>query len=228
MLSAIFCLASDIIGQNVNLDSLTYTQAIAFYNGVVGDGSSLYTGRHYSGYDFGIEGHQYFDTNQAISGSLLYDENLYDNVAMYYELVKDELLITSPDNDFQIIVKKQDIEWFDLKGHRFVFLETSGLSGIYELLSMGVLDVLIKRTKILKKEVGDRSVKREFVQHNAFYIRNGDEVYVVTSKKDLLNYDKERKKEIRKMLNKNKFNFKKDPEHTIIRTVEYLGASTNK
>lgn len=225
--SLILCTAFNINGQNSTSDSATYAKAIAFYEQMVGDVSSLYTGRQYSGYDFRIEGHQYLDVKVPMMGSLLYDNILYNNVEMQYELVKDDLLITYPENDFRIIIKKQDIQWFKMQDRLFVNLETANLEGIYELVEIGALEVLIKRSKIVKEEIRDQTLKREFVQKNRYYIKKGEDLYSVTSKKRLLSYFKEEKKGIRQMLKRHKLKYKRDPEQTIIKTVEFMEPSSN-
>jgi hypothetical protein len=220
----IFCTALNINAQNLTSDSSAYAKAIGFYEMTVGDVSSLYTGRQYLGYDFRIEGHQFLDVKESMKGSLLYDNILYNNVKIQYELVKDDLIINYADNDFRIIIKKQDLQWFKVQDRLFVNLETPQLSGIYELVEIGALEVLIKRTKIVAEEIRDRTLRRKFVQKNRHYIKKGEDLYPVTSKKRLLNYFKDEKKGIRKMLKKNKLTYKKGPEQSIIKTVEYIEA----
>ncbi len=222
--SLIFCVALNINAQNFTSDSSTYAKAIGFYKTMIGDVSSLYTGRQYSGYDFRIVGHQYLDVKESMMGSLLYDNILYNNIEMQYELVKDDLLITYPENGFRIIVKKKEIQWFKVQDRLFVNLETNNLDGIYELVEIGAFEVLLKRTKIVKEEIQDLTLTRKFVQKNRYYIKKSEDVYPVTSKKRLLNYFKDEKKGIRKMLKKHGLKYKKDPEQSIIKTVEYMEA----
>lgn len=204
-----------------------FENAIAFYKKEVGDASPLYSGRQYVGYDYRIKGHQYFATDELVAGSLLYNGIFYDDVLMRYELVMDDLLVTFPDNDFKILIKKNDIEWFNLNGHLFKRFETERLRGFYDIIYNSQLQVLVKRIKILEEEIRGQTLNREFVQKNQYYIKNGEDVAAVSGKKDLLNYFKSDKKEIRKLLKKAKIKYRKDPEKAILRTMEYMGETSS-
>lgn len=218
-------------GQIHTIDSTVtspeFENAVAFYKKEVGNASPLYSGRQYLGYDYRINGHQYFAIDEPIQGSLLYNGVFYDDVLMRYELVQDDLMVTYPGNEFKIIIKKADIDWFHIDGHLFKKFETGQLSGFYDIIYNSKQQVLVKRTKILEEEIRDQTLNRQFVQKNQYYIKNGEEVYPVSSKRSLLNYFENDKREIRKMLKKGKVKYRKDPENTILRTMEYMKESSS-
>lgn len=208
-------------GDTLSLDK-GYQNAVAFYNKSLGKVSSLYSGRQYAGYDHRIGGHQYYHTNKLQKGSIKYSGILYENVLMRYELIDDIVLVTHADNDFQIVLKKSEIEWFRVNNHLFIHVNTDSYKGFYDFIDIGINDVLVKRAKQITEEIVDKKILQDFTKHNKYYIKSEEQIFPIASKKSLLNYAKKYKKEIKKMLKKENIIYRKDPESAIIAAMEYL------
>lgn len=81
--------------------------------------------------------HQFFLSDQALAGKVTYNNILYKNVNLQYDLVRDEVL-TKNFNDKKIILVKEKVGEFSIDGHLFKRLTDSNpslkIDGYYEIL----------------------------------------------------------------------------------------------
>lgn len=61
----------------------------------------------------------------------------------------------------------------------------------------------------------------EFREQSFYFIKNNGRYYPVDTKSDLLTALHDKKEEVRKFLQKNKLNFKRDFEKLLIKTADY-------
>src|SRR5579871_339534 len=202
--------------------------AIAFYNNYIGENSHLYNGTEYVAYDFRIKGNQYFLTNILQNGVINYDEVLYSKVNLAYDIVRVEVTTNRYSENFRIKLISEKISYFILQNHFFIRLmqDSSNKSiintGFYDQLYKGNMTLLAKRQKKVKEKVtAEDGDQLWFEENDQFILIKNNRYYSVQSKSLLFDVFKERKKELKKYLKKNKLKFKKDPENTIIKAVEF-------
>ncbi|AHM61510.1 hypothetical protein D770_16280 [Flammeovirgaceae bacterium 311] len=229
-------------------DSLTALHnTISFYREKARDNSFLYHGREYIGFDNRIEGHAFFLNNEWRNGNLYYKGQLYQQVPMLYDIAAEELVVQHYAGVFKIRLFKELISYFELSGHHFINIAAvdpaagvpaagndaaSGavvndakgspmIPGFYDLLYQGDTQLLVKRRKNIKETFMDRMIHREFDQKNLYFIKKEGAYYPVKSRGSALRVLGDQKKEVRQFLSRNKIKFRNDPEHALMKMVEY-------
>ena len=153
---------------------------------------------------------------------------MFRNVLMAYDIVRDEVTTNRYNENFRMKLVSEKIAYFSLFGHFFVRLVQDSLSksliptGFYDRLYNGKIKLFAKRQKIIKETVtADEGDKLWFEENDLYFFYKNDKYYSIKSKNDLLGFFKDRKKDVKRYLRKNKIKFKKDPETTILKSVEY-------
>lgn len=199
--------------QKFSQDS-TFTQPAAkvmkLYSEKLAEKSPLYQGREYIEFDNRISGHAFSSSKQFSPASILYDEIVYENVPLLFDIVKDEVVVLHPNGFVKVKLLNERISYFSFAGHTFIRLDERAPSGrfapetgFYEILHKGQFLVLAKRTKKLISTNSSDKMALEFINDDHFYIKKEGVYHTVRSKRSLLKLLKGRKKEIRRFLSKN-------------------------
>lgn len=212
-------------------NALNAAQSVYFNS--LAEQSGIYRGVEYTGFPYRLNnGHQYFETQFPVMGSVYYDGILYNDIPIWYDLVKNQVVILYADGVSEIKLHNELIEYFSIYGHHFVHLGrdkagNNALSeGFYDLVHVGKIQVLVKRSKETLKEVNTGFALTVLKQKNEFYLIK-DGIYLpVTNQSSLLKALGSQQKEIQDFLRKSKVKFRKDPESAIIRTVKYYDLLT--
>jgi hypothetical protein len=202
------------------------------YNPFIEKQSRLYNGIEHAGYPFKIKGHAYFIQKELQTGTVVYDELEFANVRMLYDLQKDQVIVLHHNGFTKLGLVSEKVKAFSLFDHHFVRLIADSLShsplltGFYDEVYKGRLNVFIKRGKFVEETIKDE-LEREFIQFNLYFIQKEDVYYQVKNYKGLLFLLKDRSKEIKQYLRKNRIKYRKGPENAIVKAVTYYD-SLNK
>jgi hypothetical protein len=198
-----------------------------------GEESAIYKGIHHIGYPSSIEGHAYFRSPNWQKGSVLYDHVLYENIVMKYDLYKDQLIVTPQDQGrMSIGLFSPRVTRFSFSKFNFIRIDnsnekTSPAPGFYLQLTYGKLTVLAKSTKIISDRIEERVFLQKFDETVKYYLLKDGIYYYVNNKKDILNVIKDKKKEVQQFLSKNKLNYRKNREHTLVAIAEFYNQSSH-
>ncbi len=223
-----------LCAQDSSSAQLSTSNAIAFYNKYIGESSHLYSGSEHAPYEFRINGNPYFESNLLQNGSINYNDILFRNVLMAYDIVRDEVTTNRYNENFRMKLVSEKIAYFSLFGHFFVRLVQDSLSksliptGFYDRLYNGKIKLFAKRQKIIKETVtADEGDKLWFEENDLYFFYKNEKYYSIKSKNDLLDFFRDRKKDVKRYLRKNKIKFNKDKETTILKSVEYYDQLKN-
>jgi hypothetical protein len=210
------------------------SNAIAFYNKFIGEGAHLYNGSEHSLYDFRVKGFPYFESNSLQPGFVNCDSVSYQQINMAYDIVRDELTINRYDQNFRITLVNEKIAYFSLLGHYFVRIiqdstnKSTITTGFYDRLYDGKLKLFAKRQKkIAEKITAEEGDQLWFEENDRYFILRNNKYFSVKDKNELFGLFKDRKKDLKKYLRKNKIKFKNSPELAILRSVEYYDQLKN-
>lgn len=199
---------------------------IALYHQFTDKQSRLYNGPEHIPYSPALEGHAYFLDKLIHTGTVVYDGIIYNNVKMQYDLIRDYLVIVHFDGFFRMNLVTEKVKEFSFNGHQYVRLEKDSVNGLpfadgfYDKLYSGSMTVLTKRTKRIEETVTDRLIQK-VVEKDFYYVYNGKKYIHVRSFKSLLDIVKDRSKEVRQYLRKNKIRYRKERENAIVKAIEY-------
>ncbi len=190
-------------GQSIRADSsfvaAASKKAIALYTTGIAGQSHLYNGNAYIEYQQQKEEHPYF-IDEWIDGSVVYENELYQNVPLLYDINKDRLITDHQYNINKIQLISSKVKSFTLKQHQFVNLMESGIPpGFYELLYDGKTKVYAQWKKILQETITNQSIERRFDNKNGYYIFKDGKMIQVKSKKSVLHVFADQKSALRKM-----------------------------
>ncbi|OQP66864.1 hypothetical protein A3860_00400 [Niastella vici] len=208
----------------------TIVNAGNVYNPFIEKQSRLYNGIEHLGYAFKIKGHAYFLQRELQTGSVVYDGLEFVNVPMLYDLLKDQVVVQHFNGFTKIGLVHEKVTAFTLNGHHFIRLDSllgpPIITGYYDEVYTGRLKVLVKRGKYIEETIKDE-LEREFIQKDLFFIQKEGTYYAIKNYKGLLALLKDRSKEVRQYLRKNRIKYRKGPENAIVKATAYYD-SLNK
>src|SRR5882762_9573262 len=148
------------------------------YTRSLGVGSHLLNGVQYKEHNANFDdvGHPYFESDDWVEGSVNYDGELYEDVAILYDLVSEKVVIEHPYAGIKLELISEKIDYFSLPGHRFVRLDADTMknssirTGFYDVLYDGRVKFYVKRHKEKKEEIAQGEIQVEFIEIDRLYI----------------------------------------------------------
>jgi hypothetical protein len=84
----------------------------------------------------------------------------------------------------------------------------------------GRIIVLVKRAKYIEETIKDE-LEREFLPKDLYFIKKEGSYYAVKNYKGLLAILKDRSREVKQYLRRNKIKYRKGPENAIVKAAVY-------
>jgi hypothetical protein len=214
-------------GQATSSDSsVSFVNTITYFQNQIAEDAHLYTGKQYTAYEKGIKGHPFFLSAEMNVGTIFYDGTLYKNIPLLFDIVRQQIVINRYNQEERIQLLNEKLKYFTVAGHWFenvALLEGKDediTTAIYDRIYNGKATVLVKRLKRIKNALKAEDPP-EFVEEDAFFIRNGTSLYVVDNRSSLLDALKDNKELIKRYIQKNKFRLKKNVEKELVMTAAY-------
>lgn len=190
--------------------------------------SRLYNGSEHRDYLSRNDEHPYFGVDDWAYGYILYDDELYENVPMFYDLSRDKVISEHILNGAKLELVTEKIRRFSMDGHTFVRLlknETQKISeGFYDLLYDGATKVYVRREKLLQQKIESNEIISRFEERNRIFILKNEIYFPVKKKGSVLEVFRDRKQDLKSFLKKNKIKFKAGRETAIVRLAEFYDA----
>ena len=211
---------------------LTIKNTVSRYYKSLGEQSGIYHGPAYIGYPYQLSnGHQFFESPNLTQGTIFYNGMLYQDIPMWYDLVKDEVVVQNIDSLSMISLHNERIDYFSLLGHYFIKISqdsSSSLStGFYDQIYKGKTEVLVRRYKGTLEDVSTEGIFTKILkQKNEIYLKKEGKYFSVLSSGSVLKALGNKQKESLSHLKKNAIKFKKDPEKAIVMMVSYYDQLT--
>ncbi len=220
-----------IFGQSEVQDSIKCNNAvsntIALYTETVGVQAGIYNGCDYQ-YERINSGHVFFETNDLVKGSIVYDHIEYRDVPMLYDIVRDELVIQGNYQPYFILLASNKISQFSLSGHTFTWISADSLAGtaiqagFYQCLYNGKTQAWVKNRKVIDESIDNGNIlKKTAVEKNKWFICKHGTFYEVQGKSPIFKVLSDKKKEIQQYTKQNKIRFKNNMDNALTRIVTY-------
>jgi hypothetical protein len=219
--------------QDSILNVETTNNIVTLYQDAMKGNLRLYNGNEYLFSGHNTKGFPYFKSADKLNGSVYYDNNLYDNVSMYYDLVKDELVINDYTKNFPIKLITDKIKYFVIDGNKFINsnldngFPIAAAKGFYEELYHNKTIAFAKKLKVVTVKTSTEGSEFSYREFDYYFLYYNNNVYKVTNEKSILDVFKKRKQELRKFINTNKINFKKNFEEALVSTTQYFDQLEN-
>jgi len=231
LISMLF-LAIQCIGQQLPADTLFLAAAknnqVKLYTEYIGGQTRMNNGSEHRDYLSRNDEHPYFGVDDWSFGTMIYDEEFYENVPLFYDLNRDKVITEHSINGAKLELISEKIARFSLAGHTFQRLKRDEskiiTEGFYDLLYDGKTKVFVKREKSLQQRVESNDIIFNFEQKNRVYVFKDGVYHPVRKKSTLLEVFKDKKPEVRAFLNKSGVKYKRNRENSITRVAEFYDA----
>jgi len=225
-----------VSAQSQQEDSIFYqsalTHTISVYFEQLGDQSRLFNGSLYAPIDLTFQkGSPYFISDKPSNGSVVYDSIFYPNLAIFYDDYRQYLVVI--DHAFQLQLVNEKVSSFNIADHHFEYVFSGGLnkgipvSAFYEVLYNGRSRLLKHTSKKIREVLSTNELRRYMDEFEDYYIRRRNEYTIVNSKRELLNFMNDHKKEIQRFMRKNKLDFQNDKDNTLSQVAAYYDQIAN-
>jgi hypothetical protein len=200
--------ASKLHSQNA-----TSTSINDWYDKKVGkENLDINKGRILLNYDKSIEGNDRFFFDKYYSGTVKFDNQIYNDILLNYDAYKDELII-NPNNESGsdvIVLTKEKVDYFSLKEKKYVninyndFKTPDFIKGFYEEKIIGANFILyIKNIKNRKDLIIGDKLFDDFNSSIHYYLKYNEQFYEISSKKSIVAILPEYKKMINEFYSSN-------------------------
>ena len=242
LLSTFFTNPFQVSSQNFIADTsgkaFALHNAVNLYHRFLSPENGLYDGSEYTYYIYYPytinEGHPFFQTKDFDTGSVFYNNMLYEKVPLLFDIVHEELLINDPSHIFIIRLNTARIGWFIISGHTFVHLFSDSINhtvlnpGFYDLLYNGNTSLFKKVSKVLMENTASSEGIKEYIaESDEYFIKKNKQYYRIKNKKSLMLIVNSNKKEVEQFIRKNKLNLKKDLDNSLVKIVAYYDGINN-
>jgi len=194
---------------------------------ISGSQSAIYYGKQPEGHQ-PSENHPYLVDSIYAKAIISYRGVLYPEEMLLLDWNRNELLIKSPDNK-DIVLFPESVDFAALHGFHIIYMLNDGKpgcppTGYFIQLHSGNCRVLKRQTARLgtlesMSSYGTSSYTIDYIKSTQFYIYKDEAYYIIRNKRELLNRLHPHKKELKKYISNNHWQFKKDAEELITKTV---------
>lgn len=238
-LNALLCfslispVAAQLPDADTSIRAAAVSNTIQVYHQFIKFPTALYNGREYLEYYHTIhEGHPFFHAVPFGKGSVIYDDILYENVYLKYDIVRDQVLIKEPSGIFSLILFPDKLGYFTVHGGTFIRVVNNGTdnalaTGMYQQLWNGTYATLLKKEKkTIQTNVSQLEGVRNYIDSSVnYYIQTADGYHAVSTQRGILGILKDKKNELQAYIRKNKLKFRKDElEGSLLSTVTFYNS----
>ncbi len=232
------CLPLLIFGQQTENEKAYYN----WFDQIVGrEHTNLYNGRQYVDLDINRivdNKHAFFKSDEILKGSVRYDDQVYYDTGIKYNLELDEVLVTLKPGAIASILQLNStmVQEFVIGENKFVRQEGDinrniAIDGFYEVLLENSTFRLFKkyqkqRKKILQKTIRGNTLNYEFISSYKYFLFVDDKYTQIQSKSDVIKLYSTQKKEIKTFYGNNKNLRKSDPDRFIKMLFEKIAKQT--
>lgn len=226
-LSGVISYAQDL-APDTSFLAVARSYPLELYNQAIHGQARIYNGTEYRDYFSRNDEHPYFGIDDWAYGDVYYDDELYKNVPLFYDISRDRIITEHMLNGAKLELINEKIKRFSLDEHQFIRITDSDArvipSGFVEILYDGQTKVYARREKNLVQKVESNDIIARFDVRDRLYIKKGNSYYPVKKKRSVLAVFSDKKSELKTFLNKNKITFNLDREAAIAQMAEFYDA----
>ncbi|KYP16195.1 hypothetical protein [Flavihumibacter sp. CACIAM 22H1] len=223
-----------VFAQSSSISSISTTaveqQTIhQLFDAAVGKGKLLNYGAAYYRVGSRTIGHPFYKADSFFLANLSYNKVLYKAVPVLYDIQQGCLIIKSSDGEMPICLFRELIDSVVIDRSRFfridAVIDGNQLHDLVELVVEGTYSFFVRHRKVLLSQAaaGENSLP---VYHERFdwLVKHDKKWSSIDSEQELLSLFIREKEQLRLMMRKNKWSFKKDPRNTITGILNYINS----
>lgn len=207
-----------------------------YTDALYGTDDVLVNGRAYLPDHYNANGHPYFLTQNWTKSTLIIDGKSYENQEILYNIDLEILILKTTINDGNKVLLMLNTEFIDafyLGSHSFInaskYLLENKFPGFVEQVYSGSFSVFIRHQKAFVFEYTKNNPYGFYTSTKSEnYIRVDNELVKLSSKKSLIEYFPDYKKDIKSFLRKNKIRYKHADNDQLHKLFEYCDQISSK
>jgi hypothetical protein len=222
-----------LLSQTGHAQDTSVTRAVLVYTHSPGADSRFYNGTLYPGYDHQPQGSPFFGPDSLSAGSICYDEVIYPDIRLSYDLVKDAVIIADRRNAVSIQLLPEKIRFFTIGKNRFIYLSpgintaNAPQTGFYEELYSGKATALARHEKTIQPfGKADENIF-QYRQYDRYYLEVNGRYYTIHNNRSLLDAFGAAKDPVRNFLRKNRISFSSNREYALAKAAEFYSQLNN-
>jgi hypothetical protein len=194
----------------------------------VNTSAPLYNGSAYIKYWNKVIGHPYFNSDQFKSADIKYQNFIYRDIPLKYDLMKNQLVILNATKEFEMAIINNYVSEFKINNHSFIKINSDSVhvynpgQGFYELLYNGNSSVLAKYYKRVEASLKAEDNTSSFIEYDKYFVFANNEYHEVERISDYFSLHKDQKGQLKKYLRKEKLNYAKDPAKALVSLATYF------
>lgn len=161
-----------------------------------------------------VTGRPFFQSSDPQSGTLVYDGQQFVDVPLLYEQVQDQVLLDGPAQAQPLQLIRQQVQAFEVGGHRFVHLpaDSAGVvaEGFYDLVADGPAQLLVKRSKKVEAATGGYNITGKYEEKTQFFVQRQGKIYELNTLKQALGALADKKAEMQAYARRYRLRFLSD------------------
>lgn len=207
-------------------DSSAFAVAVSQYHKLLSPENGLYNGGEYIDYAATLKnGHPYFGSDQPFPGRVVYDGLEYDHLSLWYDVVRDDVVILPPNVGFKMVLNSPRVASFTLGDRKFVRMvrdTTHNIrTGFYEVLYEGRVRLLRRTSKNIQENVTSQGVEHYIYADSSYYLEKEGHFYAINKKKSVLETLSDKRKEVQAYIRRNKLSLKRGKDETLTQIITY-------
>lgn len=173
---------------------------------------------HIDGYNLKND-HNYYLNKNFVAGTVYYDNQLYENIMIKYDIYKDQLVKSFGNTTslaIELITKKTD--YFKIGDKTFVNINNKykypkDITGFFEEKYLGKdVSLYIKHFKTSKEVISETTTYTEFKEYSNYELLFESKFRTINTQKEILSIFPQLKSEIKEYYRKNKFLEENNPD----------------
>jgi hypothetical protein len=228
-LACFFILPVSVMGQSTASDSAIRADAIdnavTNFRNFIGTASPFYSGPRYTEYYAQMkEGHPFFLGTMPRRGEVMFDNILYYNLYLKYDLLMNKLILSDSTHLVNTTLNIEKVDYFIIDGHVMVKLfktKTNGLpeTDFYEIVYEGKgIALFRKETRRISE---DSEHKRYIWGDVSFFLKKGDVYHSINTQGKALNAMDDKRAQVRSYIRSNELSFRDNLEVAVKKSVMY-------
>ncbi len=207
-------------------NEITTESVIEKYLEYAEDHAVIFNGKEQVPYEISATNHPYLITSRYTVGEIWHNQILYKNILLRYDLYRDELVVLTPGNSYNIVLEKEKVNEATIDNYRIIRHDEGIWPNIPQgnyllLLHDGNYPVIRKNNTIRDRKIVDRRVEYTYRIREQYYVYKDGLCHQVSNKRSLLKLFPDKRKELDTYIKQKKLNFRNDKEQSIVDIVEY-------
>lgn len=199
------------------------------YDSTLGMNRPLFIGFSYMRIGYKTNGHPFFLTDSLQACTLSYNKTIYRNLPVQLDIHQPALVTNDGSNNLISLITEQ-VDSLEIAGRYFFpviqVVDGRAVNELMELVERGPITLYKRHRKVLQKPSGpDANLLPAFKDRPEWLVKSATGWSWIETEKQLLLLVPAKAEEIKSLIKKNRWSFRKDPDQLIRSVVHFINST---